>query len=251
MSRTIPAGNTPSPVTRWFELDGAEGGVRYYDKEKKEQIEVGKKFGFILLDQLAVVKGWHEPSESGITSNEVRDTKAERLIVRAFKGGDLAEGFYSEIRDRIKAVGGHYTCNLYLASKSGDDLKLGCLQIKGAALNAWVEFKKASGEAVWKQSISITGWTDGKNGSVKYKTPVFKLTPITKESDDKAGEIQETLKAYHTEYFKRTRVEQVDKPAAAGPDKVDWERVEPGRREAEVADAAAAEQEDESDSVPF
>ena len=59
MSRTIPAGNTPSPVTRWFELDGAEGGVRYYDKEKKEQIEVGKKFGFILLDQLAVVKGWH------------------------------------------------------------------------------------------------------------------------------------------------------------------------------------------------
>jgi hypothetical protein len=252
MSRTVPTGNSPSPVTRWFEIEGAEGGIRYYDKVAEKVVTVGKKFAFILLSRMATVKGWHEASKSGIYSNEVSDTKAERLCIKAHKGGELAEGFYSEIRDRIVAVGGYYTANLYCAYKDGEGdkarLKLGCLQLKGASLNAWVDFERENRNEIWKQAVQITGWTQEKKGKIEFAIPSFKLMKITKESDDEAGIIQEALKVYHAEYFKRTRVEQTAAPAAPLPP-------EEPEAPAKVEPAKAAEPEpepiDDSGEVPF
>jgi hypothetical protein len=92
MPRVNPNTQDSHPCTRWHEWDGAEGSVRYYDKNKKENVAVGSDFTFILLDQLAVIKGWHDPSESGITSNEVRSTNSESFVVKAFGGGTLCSG---------------------------------------------------------------------------------------------------------------------------------------------------------------
>jgi hypothetical protein len=57
--------------------------IRYYDKEAKKNVDVGADFTFILLDQLASVRGWHDDSNSGIYSNEVKDTTQEALVVKA------------------------------------------------------------------------------------------------------------------------------------------------------------------------
>ena len=120
MSRSNPTDNTPNPCTRWYEWDGANGGVRYYDKEAKKNIPVPDSFVFILLDELGTIKGWHDASDSGIYSNEVRDTKQETLLVKSFKGGVLAEGLYANIRDRVtsKAVGGKFSMSCYIGYKS-------------------------------------------------------------------------------------------------------------------------------------
>ena len=39
MSRSNPVENSPNPATRWFEWDGSAGGLRYYDKEAKQQVK--------------------------------------------------------------------------------------------------------------------------------------------------------------------------------------------------------------------
>lgn len=209
MSRSNPTDGSPNPSTRWFEWHGAKSGdgIRYYDKEKKQNVKIGEKFAFLLLDELAVIKGWHEASESGIFSNEVRDTRNETFVVRSFKGGELAVGFYAGIRDRVAAHGGHFVASLYIAYKDGSEYKLGNLQLKGAALSAWMEFKKANRKAIYEQAIAIKGHTEGKKGSVVYQSPVFAVMPASEEANNIAKALDAELQTYLETYFKKPRTE--------------------------------------------
>jgi hypothetical protein len=191
--------------------------VKYYDKEQKKNIDVGSKFGFSLLDELACVKGWDENSESGIYSNEVRDTRAETLVVKSFKGGIIAEGFYKLIKDRVAAFGGHFVTNLYIAYKVGDRLALGSIQFKGAALSAWMDFHKANRSTIYKKAVIIDGYSEGKKGKVIYRIPKFELTEITAESNEAATQVDKELQEYLKAYFKRTRVEQATPTDNAPP----------------------------------
>jgi hypothetical protein len=151
MSRSNPTDAVRNPSTRWFSFaSGIEGGfVRYYDKEAGKNIDlgdatVGSKFVFILLDELATVQGWHDPSESAIFANEVRDTRQDTLVVKSFKGGELASGLYAQIKDRIVAVGGHFVASCYIAYKDGDGLKLGNIKFKGSAFpHGWTSRNSA------------------------------------------------------------------------------------------------------------
>lgn len=226
MSRSQPTDRSSNPATRWFEWDGGKGGISYYDKATKQNISVGDKFTFILLDELATIKGWHDSSESGIYSNEVRDTVAEPFVVKAFKGGQIAQGFYRQIRDRVAAAGGKFVCNCYIAFKEEGVVQIGSLQIKGAALNAWVDFKKANRSDLYSKSVAITGSKEGKKGSIKFFVPLFAIREITPETNQQAmtldGQLQEFLKAY----FARTRTEQVGAPQEASEENYSQEREE-------------------------
>jgi len=213
MSRSNPTDSTPNPCTRWHEWDGTNGAVRYYDKTQEKNIVCKLPFTFILLDQLGTVKGWHDASDSGIFSNEVRDSKQEVMVVKSFKGGILAEGIYATIRDRIAAHGGHYTANCYIAFKN-PELALGSIQFKGAALNAWVEFSKANRAALYKQGVKITGYTEGKKGKIVFRVPKFELVDISDKTNTEATTLDTILQQFLKGYFTRTRVEQVAKPAA-------------------------------------
>lgn len=208
MSRSKPTDNSPNPATRWFEWDGATGNVRYYDKEAKENVVEGDKFTFILLDQLSTVKGWNDASDSGIYANEVKDTRSEPLIVKAFKGGVLAEGFYKNIRDKVIAQGGHFVSNCYIAWRDVDGLRLGSVQFKGSALRSWMEFTKENRADLYKKAVKIDGSVEGKKGKVVFKTPVFSLVPISAEADQQALELDHVLQGYLESYFSRTRTEQ-------------------------------------------
>jgi len=212
MSRSNPTDNAPHPCTRWIEWDGSNGGFKYYDKEKKENVAMGDELTFILLDQLATVKGWHDASGSGIFSNDVRDIRQDVLVVKAFKGGTIAEGHYSQIKDKIKASGGHFNANLYVAIKSGDGLALASVQFKGAALNSWVEFSKKNRGELYKKAIRCKGFEEGKKGNITFRNPVFGLAPVSPETDAKALDCDRALQAYLTTYFARPRVEQAEQP---------------------------------------
>lgn len=220
MSRSNPTEGSANPSRRWFEYaGGSDGGfVRYYDKDTKENVNVDGPFQFILLDQLSVVKGWHDASDSGIYSNEVRDTKQEAMVVKAFKGGVLAEGFYRDIRDRIGAMGGHYVASCYIAFK-GDDgaLQIGNIGFKGAVLNAWVEFQKAAGRkdgpdgkkvpAYYADAVKMDGYVEGKKGSVTYRVPKFSLAPISEQSNAAAIKLDQELQGFLADYLKRPKAE--------------------------------------------
>lgn len=215
MSRSNPHEHATNPAARWFEWNGENGTVRYYDKDAKKNVEVGPKFAFVLLDELGSVRGWHEPSKSGIYSNEVRDTREDILIVKAFKGGLLAEGLYKEIKDRVNSVGGQFVANCYIGfSNGGGALSMGSLRFKGAALGSWMEFRKAHRSELYSKGVRIVGCTEGKKGRITYQMPVFNLVDLTPETDAAAIALDEQLQDYLTGYLGKTKRDQAE--AAAG-----------------------------------
>jgi hypothetical protein len=212
MSRSNPIDNIPNPCTRWFEWQGGNGNLRYYDKENKTNVEVTVPFDFILLDRLATVKGWHDASEASIYANEVHDTRSEPFIVKSFKMREpIAEGFYSDIKDKVKANGGKFTLNCYMAfTDEKRELALGSIQFHGSALQAWMEFEKENRANIYKSGIQIVESKSGKKGGIKYQTPVFKLLGLPQDVNDAATGLDVQLQEYLRNYFKRTRVEQAE-----------------------------------------
>lgn len=188
-----------------MEWNGEKGLLRYYDKQAQENVTVEDGFTFLLLDQLSTVKGWHDASESGIFSNEVRNTKEEVLTVKAFKGGVLAEGIYSKIKDRVGSLGGSFVANLYVAFKEGNDLKIGSVQFKGAALSAWSDFKNEHRGEIFAKAVQVKGFNTGKKGRIEFRTPIFHLKDISPETNEAATELDRKLQAYLSDYFKKPK----------------------------------------------
>lgn len=219
MSRSNPTDGVRSPSTRWFEWAGGdEGGfVRWYDKEAKAQVKVPGAFTFLLLDELSTIKGWHEPSESSIYANEVKDLRQDALVVKAFKGGELASGLYTDIKDKVVAKGGHYHSSVYVAYKEGEELKIGNLGLKGAAVGAWMDFKKtaatkkdANGKTVkayFIDAVTIAGFNEAKKGATTYRTPKFALKEVGPATNDQAVALDAELQAFLAEYLKRPKAE--------------------------------------------
>lgn len=210
MSRSNPTSNAPHPAARWFEWNGEAGTVRYYDKDAKKNVDVGTEFTFLLLDELATVGGWHEPSQSAIYANEVRDTRQDAFVVKAFKGGTIAEGFYQSIRDKIAAAGGQFVANCYIAFKGDSGLAIGSLKFKGSALGAWMDFRKANRAQLYKKAIEIHGFTEGKKGRVVFRTPTMRLKDLSDETHNIAVALDQELQAFLADYLQRTKRDQVD-----------------------------------------
>lgn len=218
MSRSNPTAHGSHPCVRWHEWSGETGVIRYFDRDKKENIAVPGDFTFILLDKLAVIKGWHDASSSGITSNEVRDTTMEPFVVKAHNGPVLASGIYQQIRDRVNAQGAHFTMNLYIAFKYGAELAIGSLQIKGSALKAWMDFEKKNRSLLYSKAIRISGYDEGKKGRITYRTPRFFITDLSPESDQRAKDLDVTLQDYLSKYLARPKREQADQQAQPEPE---------------------------------
>jgi hypothetical protein len=210
MSRSNQTENAPNPAAKFFEWNGEKGTVRYYDKDAKTNVDVPLPFTFLLLDELGSVRGWHDASSSGIYSNEVRDTRQDVLIVKAFKGGTLAEGLYKDIKAEVGIAGGQFVANCYIAFKQNDELVIGSLRFKGAALGAWMEFRKANRSQLYKKAVEIHGYTEGKKGRVIFRVPEMRLKEMTAETNNIALGLDQELQAFLSGYLKRTKVDQVD-----------------------------------------
>ena len=209
MSRSQPDQHQTNPATRWYEWDGENGALRYYDKPSKTNIGVKLPFTFLLLDQLGSVRGWDDASQSGIYSNEVKDTRAEPMLVKSFKGGIVAEGIYKDIKATVNAAGGKFHACLYIAAKIDGELTLAALRFKGAGLMGWMEFSKAHRAELYSKAVVVAGYTEGRKGKVVFRTPTFKLVDVTSETDAQAKGIDAVLQTYLAGYLKRNTVERV------------------------------------------
>jgi len=189
-----------NPCARWFEWSNGE--VKFFDKARGERIVSGLPFSFLLLDKLSDIGGWHNASSSGIYSNAVRDTRRQNLVVRAFKGGTIAEGLYVDIKDQVKTAGGRFQAVLYLGYKDGDSLRIGALKLRGAALSAWMEFEREHRHRLFESAIVIAGCDEGRKGSIVYRVPKFELRAISAASASEATALDRQLQEYLTEYFR-------------------------------------------------
>lgn len=211
MSLSNPHENgSPNPAARWFEWNGEHGTINYYDKVKKETVDVPMPFTFILLDELGTVRGWHDASSSGIYSNEVKDTRQDTLVVKAFKGGTLAEGLYRDIKDRVSSLGGSFNANCYIAFKDGGVLTIGAIRFKGASLWAWMEFRKENRKDFYTKSVKMDGFNEGKKGRVTFRTPKFTMVEISPATMAAAVELDKTLQEFLTGYLSRNNQDQTE-----------------------------------------
>lgn len=178
------------------------GAVTYYDKESEENINVPLPFSFIVLDELATITGFHEPSQSGYWSNEVRNTLTDELVVRR-KDGIVARGLYGKISEKIKAQGAKYAVSCYIAFKDDTgELVIGNMKIAGAALSAWLDFKKKFD--VTKCAVFITNEPKlDKKGSNYYFSPVFDGQNLGEKTKSAAILLDEELQTYLGTYLSR------------------------------------------------
>lgn len=226
MSRSNPHVNAPNPAVRWFEWNGENGCIRYYDKTAAKNVDVSLPFTFMLLDELGSVRGWHDASESGIYSNEVRDTSKDTLIVKSFKGGTLAEGLYKSIKDRVNTAGGRFVANCYVAVKLETGLSICSLRFKGSALGAWMEFRKAHRSDLYESAVRITGYTEGKKGRIVFRVPTFELKDVSEESNRAALALDTILQTWLDGYLQRKTRDQADDSQDSTVDDTDQSEVE-------------------------
>lgn len=194
-----------NPATRFMQWRGGEDGggrVTWYDKEAEEEKEMKLPFSFIVLDELTTITGFSEKDHSGFWSNEVRNTMTDELVVRT-KAGIVARGLYGKISESIKAKGAKYATSVYIAFKDeSGELVIGNFKVAGAALTAWIEFKKkfdVSQCAVYLNDKP----KKGKKGSTTYFIPVFEGQELGDATKKAAIRLDEDLQRYLNTYLSR------------------------------------------------
>lgn len=187
----------PTNPSKFF-LKVKSGAISYYDKESQSNITVPTPFEFIVLDQLATVKGWSDQDESGYWSNEVRGVSRDTLTVRT-KKGIKESGIWREIKGSVGIAGAKYHSSIYVAAKGRDGLEIQNLSLTGAALNAWIEFTQKN--RINSVKVILSDWSDAKKGTVSYKVPVFEAVPMGDDEKAEAIELDKQLQVYLDEYF--------------------------------------------------
>jgi hypothetical protein len=195
-----------NPSTKFIEWKSNDKGFSYYDKETKENVAIPLPFKFLVLDELHTVKGWNDASSSQINSNEVKFISRDEMVVKPFKGNEIAKGLYKDIKEKIKAAGGHYVKSVYCMLEDGS---IANLQLKGAACQSYGDFTAKTRSRLTDEWVVVAKAIDGKKGAVKYTTPGFEFDKSLSESEaDLADEAFNTLEAYLKTYL--TKAETIN-----------------------------------------
>lgn len=179
-----------SPCKKFIDFKGSTGNFQFWDKSKKENIELKLPLRFIVLDELSTITGYSESANSGIYSNEVHNLSHQDLNVRTFKGGISFSGKYADIKTRISDLGGKFSKSIYAALITGDGVELVNFKFKGASLKPWIDRDSKS------NVVKIEGCLDGKKGVVKYKSPIFLQGEADENHIEEALELDKELQIY-------------------------------------------------------
>ena len=205
MSRSKPQTKTESIAKRYFEYNGKTGAVSYYDKDLGEKVEVELPMTFMVLDELATVRGWHDKHHSRIWSNEVRNTMREPFTLMTSQGR-IGGGIYStDIKGKFPAA---FHKSIYIAYYEDDQMVIGNIRLKGSASQVWGDFCREN--KVYKGAVTWKGSEESTNGAVKYYTPIFTFhDKISEESEAKAQALDAELQQYLHKYFEK-QDEEID-----------------------------------------
>ena len=200
--------SSPNPAKFFIEWKSKNEKFSYYDKEKKEDVLLPMPFNFIPLFICYNAKGYNHKKTKNYISNEVENLSTDILTVNSYNASNKEKktehvGLYADIKEsfdqNIK-----FTTSLYAAIKNKKgELTLVNIQLNGAGLHHWFNFKKEND--IWKNAISAFGTTDERNGTVDYKAPTYKAIKISTEDDEAAGVLQEEVKSYLKDYFAKSK----------------------------------------------
>ena len=193
-----PAQKSSNPTKKFLEWKSNDKCFSYYDKNLATNVKVELPLKFMFLEHYHTVKGWNDPAQSGMYSNEVFAVSTEPMDVKLFKGGSIASGLYRDIKDQVTKAGGRYHRSIYVVLEDGT---LANIQLKGSGVSSYSDFYKENSHLLDTKWVEIKSTKDGKKGSIKFSSPEFTIgSPIDKENDkiaiDRANELQEYMKEY-------------------------------------------------------
>ncbi|KQS34010.1 hypothetical protein ASG33_08240 [Dyadobacter sp. Leaf189] len=129
-----------------------------------------------------------------VFSNEIRFSSKEELNVRWSDNTTIAKGLWKDIKDEVKANGGHFTKLFYAMS---DNLELVCIRIKGNGLLSWGEVVGKSQKKQQSEWISVTGYAEKAFGESINTFPTFNFGGgLTPSEDQVANDLFAELKEY-------------------------------------------------------
>ena len=191
-----------NPAKKFITFKGTTGKWVYFDKSKAvegktkgENVELPLPMDFIMLDELATIKGYHDASDSGIYSNEVRDTTKDTLWVKSFGWGDIDTGIYSEIKWNLQW--GKYSKSVYAML----DWELVNFNFIGISLSAWIE------KGFSTRNVRISSeMTKGKKGANEYYIPKFEQVQPDEAKMSKAKDMFNELQAFLSVKLKTDKI---------------------------------------------
>ena len=182
---------------------------------------------------------------------EVKDLKKQELVVKTFKGTEIASGLYANIKDKVAAKGGKFCTSVYIGYFEGKEMVIANLQIHGASLGGWIDYGKK--QSFYKGAITVKSMLEGKKGKTVYQMPVFEPKEISPASEEKAVALDALLQDYLKTYFEQNNQSNIDKEIVnAGHDAAVDSRFD-NFEDAPLSEADAPFESDETDfqDIPF
>lgn len=204
--RVNPTNSGPKNPSAYFaEWNSTKQCFSYYDKPSKKDVLLPLPFIFIPLSRGVCIKGYDEPNNTSLISNEVKEIENDVFTVKAYnnitkKSHVAFVGTWEEIKDKVKAAKGSWTESLHVAVKDDTGkLILANLQLNGSGMKHWFEFLKTVD--IWSTAVCVKEFTNEKKGAVNYHSPVFSAVKIKKETDIEAAVLQKEILAYLDVYY--------------------------------------------------
>lgn len=205
-----------NPVKKFINWSGnvKNPNFFYYDKEKEENIYLKTPLFMIPLDELSTIKGFNKEDNTGIYSNEVRNTVKDVLRVRTFKGTDIARGIYKEIKGHIIAGGGKFAKSVYAIlitageNKGKRNYELVNFQFYGSSLGPWIE-SNIRVDSIQGIKLSIENEIQTV-GTTEFYSPIIEKVKIGKQEAQAAVDFDKKLQNYLSQYFDDQKAEIVE-----------------------------------------
>lgn len=233
-----------NPATKFLNWKSNEKCFSYFNKEiaeslkgksdeeikEKSNVKIQLPFKFLVLDELASVKGWSDSLTGQIISNEVKFISKEVITAKCFhKNGkgektstEIAKGLYKDIKEKVNSAGAKYHKSVYVMLEDGT---LANIQMKGACVQKWGEFTQRSKKRLPDEWVIVEKALDGKKGAVKFTTPEFKFErSISGSEADLADEAFNVLESYLKTYLVKSEpiTEEVEEPEDEEKDDLDF-----------------------------
>lgn len=194
----------PNPAKFFASWDSTNKQFSFWDKTNKCDVPLPLPFAFIPLFKMVTLKGYNHKESKSYWSNEVKDISKEKFTVMSKHTGTKVittefVGLYADIKASIEHRA-NYTESLYVGVKDSNGvLQLANLQLNTSALGPWINFVKAND--ISKIAVQVASFTNEKNGSVNFTSPVYTPLPVTPQVDAAAGVLQKQVKEYIATYL--------------------------------------------------
>jgi hypothetical protein len=227
MARSNSKTKMENPVSRYYEWKSSKESCTWFNKETKTtEVASLPMTNLVYLEDKYTVSGWCDEHGAYIKANEVTSTKKEPLSVYTWKDGkkiEIAEGLYGNIKETVRAMGGHFTQSVYCMTSTGDIVNfqfskssrsgIQSMKIKGTKKtrpweeggyeekygennSGWSNFWDNHRDDIIQKRFSITKSIEAVNGSIKYNVPWFEIAEYDPSQDELIAEKETEILAW-------------------------------------------------------